>query len=124
MTQKVLLGLLTGSVILFSGCTHRMGQFTAASSKHVQNLNYNSDTKTAVEGEECNHIYIIIPVGKSDDMIQRAMDNTIDEANKRGIKGSLLVDTRIDFSSWYIPYIYGKTCVKVKGDLVQLQVTK
>lgn len=120
MKSKMLFLLLAGSVVLFTGCSQRMGQFTAASSKHVQNLNYNSDAKAMVEGKECNHIFLIFPIGKQDDMIQRAMDNTIEEANNKGIKGSLLVDTRLDYSHWYIPLIYGQNCVNVKGSLVEL----
>lgn len=117
----VIVSLITASALMMSGCAHRLGQFTAASSKTVENFRYKAETKSYIEGEECNKIYVIIPVGSSDDMIQRAMDNTLEKGRKQGLKGNMLIDVRLDSTSWYIPYIYGESCVKVKGYLVEME---
>lgn len=123
--KKILLtGAITSSLILlFSGCQQRLGQFTAASSQNVRNLDYDLSTTTKVkaEGESCIKTYVIIPVGNQDDRIQRAMDNAIENGHKKGLDGDLLVNVRIDWDSWVIPFIYGENCVTVKGDLVKLK---
>ena len=120
--------LLTGAIsatLIFglSGCTQRFGQFTAASSQNVRNLDYDLETNTKVkaEGESCIKTFIIIPVGNKDDRIQRAMDDAIENGHQNGLDGDLLVNVRIDWSSWVIPLLYGEDCVTVKGDLVKLK---
>jgi len=118
--KKVIFSVIS-LAILFSGCTHRLGQFTIASSKNIQNLSYDINQSNFVEGEDCTAIIFIFPVGNSDDKIQRAMDNAIENGHKQGLKGNVLVDTRIDSSFFYIPYLFGQNCVKVKGSLVKLK---
>jgi len=121
MTKNLLKITLFGSILIMgTGCNHRLGQFTVASSKTIPNLNYKSENKTMVEGKDCTQIITIIPIGSSDDKIQRAMDSTIEKANTRGLKGNALIDVRVNSSWFYIPYIYGEDCVHVKGNLVEL----
>lgn len=123
--KKLLLtGAITSTLILgLSGCTQRLGQFTAASSQNVRNLDYDlsANTKVKAEGESCIKTYIIIPVGDHDDRIQRAMDDAIENGHKKGLDGDLLVNVRIDWNTWAVPLIYGENCVTIKGDLVKLK---
>ncbi len=123
--NKLLLNVLVLSVLALGigGCTKRLGQFTAASSQNVRNLEYDlsSDTKVKAKGESCIRHFIIIPIGSSDDRIQRAMDDAIGNGHKKGLDGDLLVNVRMDWNHWYIPFIYGEDCVIVEGDLVKLK---
>lgn len=123
--SKILLTSAISTTLIFglSGCTQRLGQFTAASSQNVRNLDYDLETNTKVkaQGESCISTVIIIPVGHSDDRIQRAMDNAIENGHQNGLDGDLLVNVRIDWSSWYLPFLFGQNCVEVSGDLVKLK---
>lgn len=124
LSTVLLNGALSSILILgLAGCTQRLGQFTAASTQNVRNLNYDIEDKTKVqtEGQSCIRTFIIIPVGNHDDRIQRAMDDAIKNGQNKGVDGDLLVNARIDLSAWFIPFIYGQDCVKVKGDLVKLK---
>ena len=117
--------LLNGVILLtllfgLTGCSHRLGDFSVASSKNVPNMQYTADSSTKIEGESCTKIIIFFPIGEGDARIQRAMDNAIENGHKKGLKGNLLVNARIDSSFWYIPYVYGEDCVSVKGDLVEV----
>lgn len=109
-------------VLLLSACSVRLGQFTAASTMNVRNLDYSIENTTATktEGETCIHTVFIFPIGNHGDRIQRAMDNAIQSGRDSGIDGDLLVNARIDMKSWYIPLIYGQNCMKVQGDLIHL----
>lgn len=109
------------------GCTtqtpeYRLGQFTAASSFNVRNLNYDSTTATRVRGEDC------FQVGQqpNDSRLQRAMDQAIQNGQDKGITGDLLVNVRIDqvrknkpgnFFGLPAPH----NCIEVEGELVTLR---
>ena len=107
--------------LLLSGCSTRLGQFTAASSQNVRNLNYSigNKTKAEVEGDTCIHTILLLPVGYTSDRLQRAMDDAIKNGHDKGVDGDLLVNVRIDHSNWSA-VIYGQDCVSVSGDLVKL----
>ena len=123
--KKILLNGTISSILILglAGCTQRLGQFTAASTQNVRNLNYDIDnnTKVKTEGESCIKTFIIIPIGNHDDRIQRAMDDAIKNGQTKGLDGDLLVNARIDWTTWAIPLIYGENCVTVKGVLVKLK---
>ncbi len=81
--KNLLTGALASILILgLSGCTQRLGQFTAVSTQNVRNLNYDiaDNTKIKAEGDSCIRTFFIIPVGHDDDRIQRAIDDTIKNA--------------------------------------------
>jgi len=114
--------ILVAAIILITGCSTRLGQFTAASTMNVRNLDYSIEDQTAARtsGESCIHIFLaIIPIGDFDDRIQRAMDNAIQNGRNRGLDGDLLVNTRIEVNAW-TALIYGQNCVSVEGDLVSI----
>ena len=46
LSKMLLMGTLTSTLILgLTGCTQRLGQFTAASTQNVRNLNYDITDK-------------------------------------------------------------------------------
>ncbi len=121
--KNLLTGALASILILgLSGCTQRLGQFTAASTQNVRNLSYNIEDNTKVKafGDSCITTVIIFPIGNKDDRIQRAMDNSIKNGHSKGLDGDLLVNVRIDRRDWYIPLLVGQDCIEVEGDLVKI----
>lgn len=100
---------------------YRLGQFTAASSFNVRNLDYDSSSGTRVEGEDCHQ------VGQqpNDSRLQRAMDQAIQNGQDEGITGDLLVNVRIDQVQKNKPgSFFGlptpHNCIVVDGELVTL----
>ena len=121
--MKIIKGLMVAAALTtVAGCSTRLGQFTAASTMNVRNLDYSIDNQSMArtEGDSCIHMALIFPIGSQDDRIQRAMDDAIQNGRDKGLDGDLLVNTRIDISHWYIPLIYGQNCVSVEGDLVSV----
>lgn len=123
--MKLVKGIaVLASLMVLAGCTTtaRMGQFTAASTMNVRNLNYSIEDQTASKttGDSCIKYILGFPIGHSDDRIQRAMDDAIKNGRTKGLDGDLLVNTRIDMSLFHIPF-YAKNCVNVEGDLVSIK---
>ena len=108
-------------VLLMSACSTRMGQFTAVSSMNVRGLDYSIKNQSIArtEGDSCIHFITAFPIGDRDDRIQRAMDDAILNGRKRGLDGDLLVNARINHSSWSA-FLYGRDCITVEGDLVSI----
>ena len=113
--------------LLLVGCAaqtpeYRLGQFTAASSFNVRNLDYDSASATRVEGEDCHQ------VGQqpNDSRLQRAMDQAIQNGQEQGITGDLLVNVRIDQVQKNKPGNFfglpvAHNCIQVEGELVTLR---
>ncbi|PFG10749.1 MULTISPECIES: hypothetical protein [unclassified Marinobacter] len=113
--------------LLLVGCAaqtpeYRLGQFTAASSFNVRNLDYDSTSATRVEGEDCHQ------VGQqpNDSRLQRAMDQAIQNGQEQGITGDLLVNVRIDQVQKNKPGNFfglpvAHNCIQVEGELVTLR---
>ena len=121
--MKIIKGLaLAAAILVITGCSTRMGQFTAASTMNVRNLDYSiqENTVNRTEGDSCIHSIFLIPIGNFDDRIQRAMDDAIQNGRSRGLDGDLLVNARIDLVAW-TALLYGQNCVNVEGDLVSLK---
>lgn len=120
--NKYIALLLSSTVLLSAGCSTRLGQFTAASTHNVRNLDYSIEDKSkqVVYGDTCIHSVFFIPIGHFSDRLQRAVDDAIENGHEKGLDGDLLVNVRIDHSAW-TSIIYGQNCIKVKGDLVQLK---
>jgi len=99
-------------LLVTSGCSSR-SDLTAISSKNVKLDPLRIDparSKGRAYGEDCTSIIIIIPTGGVP---------TIDEAIDRALESksaNLLTDAVVTWSSWYIPYIFGKTCWKAEGN--------
>ncbi|WP_404414541.1 hypothetical protein [Marinospirillum sp.] len=119
--KKLLMAVL--AVVFVTGCTstQRMGDFTAASSQNVRNLDYSvaEGSSTRVKGETCVTYVWIFKLGPSDAQIQRAMDDAISNGRDSGLDGDLLVNVRIENEIRNLP-LYNKQCVVVSGDLVSI----
>ncbi|WP_372958326.1 hypothetical protein [Marinobacter sp.] len=112
---------------LLMGCAaqtpeYRLGQFTAASSFNVRNLDYDSTSATRVQGEDCHQ------VGQppNDSRLQRAMDDAIQNGQDQGVTGDLLVNVRIDQVQKNKPGSFfglpaAHNCIEVEGELVTLR---
>ena len=99
---------------------HRLGQFTAASSYNVRNLNYDKDTAIHVVGEDCAGLNGLV----NDSRLQRAMDAAIKNGQGKGVQGDLLINVRIDQIVKYRQNLFSQIpyeCIKVEGDLVSMK---
>lgn len=103
--------LMSAALILISGCTRRLVDFTIISSKNVE------WTKAAtfkranarVRGEDMVHWIIVIPTGVPN--AKEAMDRAIQSA-----PGAVaLLDGVIYMRFWWIPYVYGQQSYIVEG---------
>ncbi len=102
--------------------SRRLGQFTAASTNNVRNLNYSrkSGTKARVFGQSCYKKIFGFRIGDTDDRIQKAMDSAIADGEEAGLDGDLLVNVRIaEENQDFIVYL--RNCVIVEGDLVKIK---
>ena len=99
-------------LVVLSGCATR-SDFTAISSKNVNLSDVRIDRdkmKGRVSGEDCQHIIILFPTSGPP---------TLDEALDRALearRANILLDAVVTWNSFYIPYIYGKTCWEVEGN--------
>ena len=124
--------LLYGCAQLPPDTDERLGQFTAASSFNVRNLNYEKDENTVsfTKGKVCYKVNLhtlMYIEGPRDNLLQRAMDDAIRNGQEKGIDGDLLVNVRIERKTEYkdkgdifkIRERY--ECTVVEGDLVKIK---
>jgi hypothetical protein len=97
-----------------AGCTYRLGDFTALSSKNVP-LHY--DASTAATGEACKVVFVgLVPYGVP--LGPPSLEDAVDRAI--GTRGNALVN-QVTYTSTYY-WVFGLTqCFRVKGDVVTLQ---
>jgi hypothetical protein len=101
----VLLGIIS------TGCTTRLVDFTAISTKNVdwsKAATFNRSS-ARVEGKDTAHIIVFIPTGIPN------MKEAIDRAIESKSGGVALVDGVVYSKFWWIPYIYGQTSYVVEG---------
>ena len=92
------------------GCSYRLGDFTALSSKNVP-LRY--DSSNAVTGESCKVVsFLFFYLGPP------SLDDAIDDAI--GSRGNALVN-QVTYTSNYTFLLGGYQCFRVKGDVVTLK---
>jgi len=107
-----LFAVSVAGLLAFTGCVAR-SDLTAVSSKNVKLDPLRLDpsrSKGRTSGEDCTHIIIVIPTGGPP---------TIDEAIDRALEdkgANLLTDAVVEYSYFYIPYVYGLTCWTAEGD--------
>jgi len=119
MKRLILSTIAIGILIGFSGCTTRLGNMTVVSTNNVDGLAADVKTEQRVEGKSCNHAFLIIPWGDFQNRLQIATDNAIDNGHKAGIQGDVLINAKINVTSW-TALIYAQNCLTVKGDLIPL----
>ena len=98
-------------VLVAAGCTTRLTDFTAISTKNIdwsKAETYQRAT-TRTTGKDTTYIIIIIPTGSPN--MKEAIDRAIES-----VPGAVaLVDGVLYHNSWYIPYIYGESSYVVEG---------
>lgn len=102
-----------------SGCSTRLGNLTVVSTNNVDGLQANVTAEQRIKGESCNHAFLFIPWGDFQNRLQIATDNAIDNGHKAGLKGDVIVNAKINVTSW-TTLIYAQNCLVVEGDLVPL----
>ncbi len=120
MMKKSILSLSAIAMLVFSGCTTRLGNMTVVSTNNIDGLNAHVTAESRTAGETCIHNIIIFPVGSFQNRLQIATDEAIDNGHKKGIKGDVLINAKINVTHWYIPFLYGQNCLRVEGDLIPL----
>jgi len=109
--KKCYLYLLLFGIVV-SGCATQ-SNFTALSSKNVNLSNIQIDrakSKGRSSGEDCMHIIILFPTG-GPPTLDEALDNALEPK-----RANILLDAIVEHNFFYIPYIYGQECWKVKGE--------
>lgn len=103
--------LAAAAVLSLTGCAHKLGDFTVISTKNVDlSVIGSAHRGPKVSESDIAHIIVVIPT-KFDVNLKQAIDNAI-EATPGTIA---LVDARLYFRSFYIPYIYGQTAFIAEG---------
>ncbi|MBL0687658.1 MAG: hypothetical protein JJV95_02890 [Sulfurospirillum sp.] len=105
--------------LLFSGCSKRIGNMTALSTNSINGLNTQVSSDNRVKGKSCVTRVVIFPFGAFRDKLEKATDDAIENGRSEGLRGDLIVNARVYSHYWYIPFLYGRNCMVVKGDLVQ-----
>ena len=119
MKRLILSTIAIGMLIGFSGCSTRLGNMTVVSTNNVDGLSTDVKTEQRVKGESCNHAFLIIPWGDFQNRLQIATDNAIDNGHKAGLNGDVLVNAKINVTSW-TALVYAQNCLTVEGDLIPL----
>lgn len=109
--MKKVVGLLVASIAL-SGCAHRIGDFTVASTKNmnIKDSLHKVDYDQRIIGQDVAHTVIIFPTGRPD--MKEAMDNAIEKVPT----AVGLSNVTVKVVGWYIPLIYGQTYYEVEGN--------
>lgn len=98
--------------ISFIGCTHRIGDFTVASTKNmdIKRSVHTVDSSVRKVGRDTKHIIFFIPTGVPN--MKEAMDEAIEQT-----PGAIaLSDVTVKQGFWWIPYIYGQQYFEVEGN--------
>jgi hypothetical protein len=103
-------------LIPFTGCVTRIGDFTLLSTKNVDISRLGNAQRCAnrVTGEDSKAIIVVFPTGVPN--VKEAIDRAIQ--SERDCVA--LSDASISYSSFYIPYIFGRSSFIVEGTPVKL----
>jgi len=111
MKNILSLGIIAGLLVFFTGCTHRITDFTIISTHNVD-LAHAADFKrgkSRIKGVDTQHMIIVIPLGGFPTM-KEAIDNAIEQ-----VPGTVaLVDGVVYFKAFHL-FIYGQRQYIVEG---------
>jgi len=96
------------SLIILSGCSNNIANFSMVSTTS-KNFDNEYESIGQIEGEDIAHVIIILPTGKI--RIDKAVDNTLLTNG-----ADYITDTVIEIENFYLPYVYGYSKYKVKGE--------
>ena len=99
---------------LLVGCSIRMGDFTLLSSK---NVGVEGEViQRGVEGEDCVHMLLFLPLGSLNPNLEEAMDRAMAEVPS----GNVMTDLAI-YNDVLFTYLYNRICIRVKGDVGRIE---
>ena len=104
------MAFVASASLLAVGCTYRLGDFTALSSKNVP-VHY--DSSTVVEGSNCKVVNVLF-VYLGPPSLKVAVDEAV------GTRGNALVN-QVTYTSAYTFLLGTIECFRVKGDVVTLR---
>ncbi|MGO2137039.1 MAG: hypothetical protein ACTH3S_16610 [Marinobacter sp.] len=110
-TNIALASVVCGSMFL-SGCAHRLGDFTVASTKNidVKSTEHRVDESERLVDRDTAHIIIFFPTGIPN--MKEAMDNVIEQ--RPGAVG--LSNVTVKRGGFWIPFIYGQDYFEIEGN--------
>ena len=92
--------------------SHHLGKFSVMGVKHYAAEKIYCDNILArnASGKSCNHIIVIIPT-----RFPKIDEAVVDAVAKHG--GDFLINANVYSDVGYAPFIYGRTCYRVDGDV-------
>jgi len=109
--KRLIFLMLVLIVLVLTGCTTRLVDFTIISTKNVDLSKAATFQRgnARIQGVDLVHIIIFIPTGVPN--MKEAIDKALESVN-----GAVaLVDGVVYSKAWYIPYIYGQQSYVVEG---------
>jgi hypothetical protein len=112
--RKLVAATLTVVAFLSSaGCSLRMGDLTAVAS---QNVSVSAEPiRRAVEGRDCVHLLLFIPLGS----LVPSYEEAVDRALAQVPDANALVNVSM-YVEPIFTYVYNRNCLRVKGDAVKI----
>ncbi len=104
--------LFLAIAMLSSGCTTRVGAFTFASTKNL-GVAY-APLQTGVEGEDCVHFILYIPVSGT---LNPNIEDAVDRAVEKVPNGDMMTNVTVN-EDMLFTLIYNRVCARVTGDVV------
>ena len=92
------------------GCRTRLGDLSIASTKNVA-LNP-SPERRSVEGRDCMHMFLFIPLGKMSPVLDEALDRAMEQVPDGNIMTNVAIYNDIIFT-----LLYNRSCFRVRGDV-------
>ncbi len=113
---RLWLACLLCSLIVLSGCSRHLGDFTLLTTKKVDLSDFSFPTYATtnnqkVKGEDVSHVIIILPTKTPD--LKHAIDNALDKNN-----AYMLSEASIRYDYFFIPHLYERKTFIVEGQPV------
>ena len=97
-------------IFLLCGCSSRIGDFTLMATRNVGHQIDLSKAEAVGEFEGCDVGHIVVLFSTGEPNAEDALDMALGKA-----QGHLMTDGVYHYNWWYIPYIYGRKELAVKG---------
>lgn len=111
--RRVLILLVMAMLVLATGCSIRVADLTALSTRNVNLDKVDLDAlpqTRSVEGEDTAWMVLVFPIGFPH--LEDAVDEALDKAD-----GDIMVDVVVYSSGWW--FIVGQNTIRVKGNVVK-----
>ena len=105
------LALVVLALCALAGCTTRIGDLTILSTKNIPaEVN---QIRANVEGRDCAHTILFIPIGTMNPTIDGAIDSALDQ-----VPGAdAMIDMTLKRHAWTV-LLYTQACVTVEGTAI------